>query len=77
MKIKTILLLLALCVTMGVSSQERKIKPGNEVAMKLFEEAQKKEKKNPAYSLVMFESLAKDGYAPAQYILYKKEKGNR
>ena len=77
MKIKTILLLLALCITMGVSSQERKIKPGNEVAMKLFEEAQKKEKKNPAYSLVMFESLAKDGYAPAQYILYKKGKGNK
>ena len=76
MKIKTAILFLALCVTMGVSSQGR-IKPGNEVAMKLFEEAQKKEKNNPAYSLAMYESLAKDGYAPAQYIMYKKGKGNK
>lgn len=76
MKIKTILLLLALCVTMGVSSQGR-IEPGNEVAIKLYKEAAKNEKKNPAYSLAMYESLAKDGYAPAQYILYKKGKGNK
>ena len=45
MKIKTILLLLALCVTMGVSSQGR-IEPGNEVAIKLYKEAAKKEKKD-------------------------------
>ena len=76
MKIKTILLLLALCVTMGVSSQGR-IEPGNEVAIKLYKEAAKKEKKNPAYSLAMYESLAKDGYAPAQYIMYKKGKGDK
>ena len=77
MKIKTAILFLALCVTMGVSSQERKIKPGNEVAIKLYKEAAKKEKKNPAYSLAMYESLAKDGYAPAQYIMYKKGKGDK
>ena len=76
MKIKTILLFLALCVTMGVSSQGR-IEPGNEVAIKLYKEAAKKEKKNPAYSLAMYESLAKDGYAPAQYIMYKKGKGDK
>ena len=76
MKIKTIILFLALCVTMGVSSQGR-IEPGNEVAIKLYKEAAKKEKKNPAYSLAMYESLAKDGYAPAQYIMYKKGKGDK
>ena len=76
MKIKTILLFLALCITMGVSSQGR-IEPGNEVAIKLYKEAAKKEKKNPAYSLAMYESLAKDGYAPAQYIMYKKGKGDK
>lgn len=83
MKIKTILLFLALCVTMGVSAQtstsskDRRINPGNEVAMKSYKEALKKEMKNPSYSRAMFESLAKDGYAPAQYKMYKIGKENK
>lgn len=60
----------------GKGLEERRLKPGNELAMKLYKEALKIAKKEPSHSLAMIESLAKDGYAPAQFKLYDMGKGD-
>ena len=49
---------------------ERRLKPGDKGAMKQYQQAIKKESKSPSSSLSTLKSLAKDGYAPAQYRLY-------
>ncbi len=56
--------------------EERQLKPGNKVAMKLYKKALKKEGKDRSCSIGVYKSLAEDGYAPAQYRLYLMGQGD-